>query len=155
MIYTRRTNCDSLQVFQSIISIFEIYNLCIREKANNFLFFKWQKSKQNLFFGKTVFFSPETWKARFFALFFFAKQFREKKWISHWNQIIADRTAAIFLVQRKFVLSQFFWSEENSISRNSFSRTKLVHLKCIDRWLWCSVTIGHQFHCQESNSNYA
>lgn len=125
MIYTRRTNCDSLQVFQSIISIFEIYNLWIREKANNFLFFNGKNQNKTYFLEIQFFFRRKLEKHGFLHCFFC-------KAISR-NQFIVDRTTAIFLVRRKFIFSQFFWSRKNSISRNSSSRTKLVHLKCIDR----------------------
>lgn len=76
MIYTRRTNCDSLQVFQSIISIFEIYNLWIREKANNFLFFN-GKNQNKTYFLEIQFFFAGNLKSTVFCIAFFAKQSRE------------------------------------------------------------------------------
>lgn len=135
MIYTRRTNCDSLQVFQSIISIFEIYNHGLERKQIIFFFFQIAEIKTK----------PIFWKYSFF----FAGNLKSTVFIANQSREITE------ICSLQIELLQFFWSKENSISLNSFSRTKLVHLKCIDRWLWCSVTIGHQFHCQESNSNYA
>lgn len=110
MIYTRRTNCDSLQVFQSIISIFEIYNLWIREKANNFLFLM-AKIKTKLIFWKYNFFFAGNLKSTVFCIALFAKQSRE-------------------ISSLQIELLQFFWSEENSFCRN-FSGPKKIQFLAI------------------------
>lgn len=103
MIYTRKhlEQIAILYRFSSLSLAFSrsiIYGL---ERKQIIFFFSWQKSKQNLFFGNTIFFRRKLEKHGFLHCFF-AKQTREITEIS----------------SLQIELLQFFWSEENSFCRN-------------------------------------